>query len=166
MRLHISITANLTVRTIFLVLVRDATLRYVISMQEWYWPFLERFPINSLNKHCWHWLSVVLINKFTNRRRRGTTKRGSESKTKFHDDIMAYKLPCQRHLQECVHKWYSRIILIHLTILEEISALFGTHTWLYTESADRSINILFPWTKWSQIPSCLQRLRIGLLCSP
>lgn len=79
---------------------------------------------------------------------------------------MAYKLPCQRHLQECVHKWYSRIIiLIHLIVLEEISALFGTHTWLYTESADRSINILFPWTKWSQIPSCLHRPRIGLLCS-
>lgn len=71
MRLHISITAKLTVRTIFLVLERDATLRYAISMQEWYWPFQERFPINSLNKHCRHWLSVVLINKFTNRRRRG-----------------------------------------------------------------------------------------------
>lgn len=27
---------------------------------------------------------------------------------------MAYKLPCQRHLQECVHKWYSRIILISI----------------------------------------------------
>lgn len=71
MRLHISITAKLTVRTIFLVLERDATLRYAISMQEWYWPFQERFPINSLNKHCRHWLSVVLINKFTNRRSRG-----------------------------------------------------------------------------------------------